>query len=98
MGRVITALTQADLGDVLAAAPELGPLTRSDATPSGWVARDDGGVLVGAVVVVPSIASAIAPDGLPWRMWLPTAPDARPVAPPSSVNGSNPLTSTRVTS
>ena len=66
----------------LESAAELSTVTR-------WQIGGSGGVIGGD--------SAVAPDGLPCRMLLPTAPVAVPVVPPSSVYGSKPLMMRRLT-
>ena len=53
MSVVITTLTPADLDDVLAASPRLSSPAAGQQLPTGWVARDDAGTLVGALVDQP---------------------------------------------
>lgn len=61
----ISPLTPADLEDVLAASPQLRPRDTLGPTPAGWVARDDAGGLVGALVDLPGRAG----DG-PAGAWF----------------------------
>lgn len=62
---MISPLTPADLDELLTASPKLRPCDTLGRTPAGWVARDDVGGLVGALVDLPGRAG----DG-PAGAWF----------------------------